>query len=67
MPIRDEENRIVTLWKYNKNPNSYINDKGLEVIPGKVLFTKGRERSPFNLYDLQQYRKDINQEIFFFF
>jgi len=64
MPIRDEENRIVTLWKYNKNPNSYINDKGLEVIPGKVLFTKGRERSPFNLYDLQEYRKDINQEIF---
>ena len=40
------------------------NDKGLEVIPGKVLFTKGRERSPFNLYDLQEYRKDINQEIF---
>ncbi|MCG3668323.1 hypothetical protein L5F24_09970 [Aliarcobacter butzleri] len=64
MPIRDEENRIVTIWKYNKNPNSYINDKGLEVIPGKVLFTKGRERSPFNLYDLQEYRKDINQEIF---
>ena len=64
MPIRDEENRIVTLWKYNKNPNSYINDKGLEVIPVKVLFTKGRERSPFNLYDLQEYRKDINQEIF---
>lgn len=64
MPIRDEENRIVTLWKYNKNPNSYINDKGLEVIPGKVLFTKGRERCPFNLYDLQEYRKDITQEIF---
>jgi len=64
MPIRDEKNRIVTLWKYNKNPNSYINDKGLEVIPGKVLFTKGRERCPFNLYDLQEYRKDINQEIF---
>ena len=64
MPIRDEENRIVTLWKYNKNPNSYINDKGLEVIPGKVLFTKGRERSPFNLYDLKEYRKDITQEIY---
>ena len=64
MPIRDEENRIVTLWKYNKNPNSYINDKGLEVIPGKVLFTKGRERCPFNLYDLQEYRKDITQEIY---
>ena len=64
MPIRDEENRIVTLWKYNKNPNSYINDKGLEVIPGKVLFTKGRERSPFKLYDLKEYRKDITQEIY---
>ena len=63
MPIRDEENRIVTLWKYNKNPNSYINDKGLEVIPGKVLFTKGRERCPFNLYDLQEYRKNITQEV----
>lgn len=64
MPIRDEDNRIVTLWKYNKNPNNYFNDKGVEVTPSKVLFTKGRERSPFNLYDLQQYRKDINQEIF---
>ena len=64
MPIRDEENRIVTLWKYNKNPNSYINDKGLEVIPGNILFTKGRERCPFNLYDLQEYRKDITQEIY---
>ena len=64
MPIRDEENRIVTLWKYNKNPNSYINDKGLEVIPGKVLFTKGRERCPFNLYDLQEYRKNITQEVY---
>jgi hypothetical protein len=64
MPIRNEDNRIVTLWKYNKNPNNYFNDKGVEVTPSKVLFTKGRERSPFNLYDLQQYRKDINQEIF---
>ncbi|MCT7486556.1 hypothetical protein N5T98_07250 [Aliarcobacter cryaerophilus] len=64
MPIRDEKNRIVTLWKYNKNPNSYINDKGLEVTPGKVLFTKGRERCPFNLYDLQEYRKNITQEVY---
>ena len=64
MPIRNEDNRIVTLWKYNKNPDSYINDKGLEVTPNKVLFTKGRERCPFNLYDLQEYRKDITQEIY---
>jgi DNA primase len=64
MPIRDEENRIVTLWKYNKNPNSYTNDKSVEVTPSKVLFTKGRDRCPFNLYDIQDYRKDMNQEIF---
>lgn len=64
MPIRDEENRIVTLWKYNKNPNTYTNDKGVEVTPSKVLFTKGRDRCPFNLYDIQEYRKDMNQEIF---
>lgn len=64
MPIKDDENRIVTLWKYNKNPKSYINDKGLEVTPGKVLFTKGRERSPFNLYDMQEFRKDLSKEVF---
>ncbi|MDY3203903.1 MAG: hypothetical protein RBR70_02365 [Arcobacter sp.] len=64
MPIRDEENRIVTLWKYNKNPNTHTNDKGLEVTPSKVLFTKGRDRCPFNLYDIQEYRKDMHQEIF---
>lgn len=64
MPIRDEENKIVTLWKYNKNPNTYTNDKGVEVTPSKVLFTKGRDRCPFNLYDIQEYRKDMNQEIF---
>ena len=64
MPIRDEENRIVTLWKYNKNPNTYTNDKGVEVTPSKVLFTKGRDRCPFNFYDMQEYRKDMNQEIF---
>lgn len=64
MPIRDEENKIVTLWKYNKNPNTYTNDKGVEVTPSKVLFTKGRDRCPFNLYDIQEYRKDMHQEIF---
>lgn len=64
MPIKDEENRIVTLWKYTKNPSSYINDKNIEVTPNKVLFTKGRERCPFNLYDLKEFRKDLSQEVF---
>lgn len=64
MPIRDETNKIVTLWKYNSNPKPYVNNQGVEVTPGKVLFTKGRERSPFNLSDLNNYRKDIDKEIF---
>lgn len=64
MPIRDEENRIVTLWKYTKNPKSFINENGEEVVPNKVLFTKGRERSPFNLYDIQEFRKDMSKEVF---
>lgn len=64
MPIRDEENRIVTLWKYTKNPKSFINENGKEVVPNKVLFTKGRERSPFNLYDIQEFRKDMSKEVF---
>lgn len=64
MPIKDEENRIVTLWKYNKNPSSYINENGIEVTPNKVLFTKGRDRCPFNLYDMQEFRKDISKDVF---
>ncbi len=64
MPIRDENNRVVTLWKYNKNPKSYVNDKGVEITPSKVLFTKGKERSPFNIHNLQEYKKDINEEVF---
>ncbi len=64
MPVRDEENRIVTLWKYNKNPKSYVNEKGQEVTPSKVLFTKGKERCPFNLFDIQEFRNDLSQEVF---
>ena len=45
MPIKDEKGNIVTLWKYSpfKTP--------------KVKFTKGRERIPFNMADLIEYRK----------
>lgn len=64
MPIKDEENRIVTLWKYNKNPSSYKNEAGIEITPSKVLFTKGRDRCPFNLYDMQEFKKDVSQEVF---
>ena len=64
MPIKDENNRVVTLWKYTKNPKSFLNDAGVEVAPNKVLFTKGRERCPFNLYDMQEFKKDTSKEVF---
>ena len=64
MPIRDEEGRCVTLWKYNKYPKSYVDRSGKEVKPSKVTFTKGRERVPFNLMDLKKYREDMNGWVF---
>lgn len=64
MPIRNEFGDILTIWKYNKNPKAYTNEKGIDVLPGKVLFTKGRARCPFNLTDLLKYREDKNGWIF---
>lgn len=60
MPIRDEEGNCVTLWKYNKHPEPYVDKDGKTVEPSKVTFTKGRERVPFNLQDLKKYREDKN-------
>ena len=59
MPVRDEEGRCVTLWKYNKYPNSFMKDDE-EIKPSKVTFTKGRDRCPFNLQDLKKYGEDKN-------
>lgn len=64
MPIKDEYENIITFWKYNKNPKPYVNKNGIEVKPGKVLFSKGRTRCPFNLSDLLEYRKNKNDWIF---
>ncbi len=63
MPIRDEQGNCLTLWKYNKYPKTYTNDKGQKVTPNKVTFTKGRQRCPFNMADLISYRKDKNKWI----
>ncbi len=61
MPIRDEEGNCLTLWKYNKNPAPYIDEKSKELkLPSKVKFTRGRSRCPFNLQDLKEYREDKN-------
>jgi DNA primase len=61
MPIRDEKGQCTTLWKYNKYPNSYVDQKTNETIkPSKVTFTSGRDRCPFNLQDLKKYAEDKN-------
>lgn len=64
MPIRNEDNKILTFWKYSKNPKPFINKDGQEVILPKVLFSKNRERCPFNLQDLNEFKKDKNNPIY---
>lgn len=51
MPLRDEKNGIVTLWKYNPNLNI------------KYSFSKERPRCAFNTARLQEYAKS-NEPIF---
>lgn len=51
MPLRDDKNGIVTLWKYNPNLNV------------KYLFSKERPRCAFNTAKLKEYVKD-NEPIF---
>ena len=46
MPLRDENNGIVTLWKYNPNLNI------------KYSFSKDRPRTAFNMSNLKNYIKD---------
>jgi DNA primase len=58
MPIRNEDNKILTFWKYNKNPKPFINKDGQEVILPKVLFSRNKERCPFNLQEFLEFKKD---------
>lgn len=64
MPILDDYGNILTLWKYNKNPKSFFNTDGEEIKLSKVLFSKGRKRTTFNLADLKEYRKDKSIEVY---
>lgn len=66
MPIRNENGDCLTFWKYNKNPTPFIGDDGKQVILPKVMFSKNRERCPFNIQDLKKFaenQKD-NETIF---
>ena len=64
MPIIDENENIITFWKYNKNPKPFLDENDKEIKLPKVLFSKGRKRTIFNITDLKQYQKDKDTEIY---
>lgn len=66
MPIRNENGDCLTFWKYNKNPQPFVGDNGNLVTLPKVMFSKNRERCPFNLRDLKDFAKNQkdNETIF---
>lgn len=64
MPIKDKNGNILTLWKYNPEPNSFINKiTGQLITPSKVKFTKNRKRRPFNLQDLISFRENLEEYV----
>ena len=64
MPIIDENENIITFWKYNKNPKPFLDEDDKEIKLPKVLFSKGRKRTIFNITDLKEYQKDKDAEIY---
>ena len=64
MPILDDDKNILTFWKYNKNPKPFKNQDGEMIKLPKVLFSKGRERTIFNLANLKEYKKDKDKPVY---
>lgn len=64
MPIIDDNENIITFWKYNKNPKPFLNEDGKEINLPKVLFSKGRKRNIFNITGLKEYQQDKNVEVY---
>lgn len=64
MPIKDINGNILTLWKYNKNPTPFLNDKKEEITLPKVLFSKKKDRGIFNIFDLIKYRENPDETIY---
>lgn len=57
MPIKDENGRIMTFWKYRKNYDPAIDTDIEEKVHRKVLFSKNRIRPPFAITDLKRSKK----------
>ncbi|PAF46232.1 hypothetical protein BKH46_08305 [Helicobacter sp. 12S02634-8] len=53
MPLRDEEGRIVTFWKYNPFSSG-----------AKLLYSEGRRKCAFNITDLIEYRNKPNEIVY---
>ncbi|OCS32886.1 hypothetical protein AWR31_08070 [Campylobacter fetus subsp. venerealis] len=58
MPIRNENGECMTFWKYNKNPTPFMGSDGNMITLPKVMFSKNKERCPFNLQDLKSFAKN---------
>lgn len=54
MPIRNENGKIVTLWKYNP----FLDPQH------KLRYTQGRNRYAFNIQDLKKYRESPDEIIY---
>lgn len=57
MPIRNENGKCLTLWKYNPEPNIFFDENKNPIKLPKVMFTKNRNRCPFNFNKIFEYKK----------
>lgn len=57
MPIRDEKNECVTLWKYNPNPTPFFNENSKLTRLPKVIFSKNHHRTIFSVKNLINFSK----------
>lgn len=64
MPLKDENGNCLTLWKYNPSPSPFIGKDGNIIQLPKVMFSKNRNRCPFNLFKLNDYNKNKEEPIF---
>lgn len=63
MPIRNENGNCLTFWKYNPTPTPFIGSDGGVIQLPKVMFSKNRQRTLFDIKNLERFSK-TNEPIF---
>ena len=58
MPIKDENGNCLTFWKYSPKPSIFIGEDGKAITLPKVMFSKNRNRTIFNLKDIEKFSKN---------